>query len=47
MLLVRMARQQAINVTGQLQPKGDMAAFPRVKVFARLQLTAEEQKKWL
>lgn len=47
MLLVRIARQHAINVTAQLKPKGDPAAFPRVKVFARLQLTDEEQKKWL
>lgn len=47
MLLVRIARQHALNVTGQLKAKGDAAAFPRVKVFARLQLTDEEQKKWL
>lgn len=47
MLLVRVARQHALNVTGQLKPKGDPAAFPRVKIFARLQLTDEEQKKWL
>lgn len=47
MLLVRIARQNAINRTGQLKGKADPAAFPRVKVFARLQLTDEEQKKWL
>lgn len=47
MLLVRIARQQAINVTGQLKAKGDPLAFPRVKTFARLQLTDEEIEKWL
>ena len=47
MLLVRIARQQAINVTRQMPPKSDANAFPRVKVFARLQLTDEELAKWL
>ena len=47
MLLVRIARQRAINDTHQLGAKGDPLAFPRVKVFARLQLTDEEQKRWL
>ncbi|MFV0295881.1 MAG: 4Fe-4S dicluster domain-containing protein [Hyphomicrobiaceae bacterium] len=47
MLLVRIARQQAINTTGQFASKPDPTAFPRVKVFARLQLTDEEQKRWL
>ena len=42
MLLVRIAKQQAINGTGQLAAKLDAAAFPRVKAFARLQLTDEE-----
>ncbi len=47
MLLVRIARQQAINTTRQIAGKADALAFPRVKVFARLQLSDEEQKKWL
>ena len=47
MLLVRIARQRAINDTRQLGAKGDPLAFPRVKTFARLQLTDEEQKRWL
>jgi Fe-S oxidoreductase len=47
MLLVRIARQRAINDTRQLQAKHDSAAFPRVKIFARLQLTDEELAKWL
>ena len=47
MLLVRIAKQRAMSVTGQLQAKHDPAAFPRVKTFARLQLTDEELEKWL
>jgi len=47
MLLIRIARQHALNVTGQLPAKRDAAAFPRVKTFARLQLTDEELAKWL
>ncbi len=47
MLLIRIARQRAINDTRQLQPKYDQMAFPRVKTFARLQLTDEELAKWL
>ncbi|MBS0244352.1 MAG: hypothetical protein JSS20_19450, partial [Proteobacteria bacterium] len=47
MLLVRIARQQAINTTGQLPAKHDGQAFPRVKTFARLQLTDEELDAWL
>ena len=47
MLLVRIARQRAINDTKQLAGKSDAAAFPRVKTFARLQLTDEELKAWL
>lgn len=46
-LLVRVARQNALNVTRQITSKHDAAAFPRVKTFARLQLTDEEQKRWL
>lgn len=47
MLLIRIARQRAINDTQQLQPKYDQMTFPRVKTFARLQLTDEELSKWL
>ncbi len=47
MLLVRIARQQALGSTKQLAGKRDPTAFPRVKTFARLQLTDEELKKWL
>lgn len=47
MLLVRIARQHALNETNQLRPKADPTAFPRVKTFARLQLTDEELKRWL
>jgi ferredoxin len=47
MLLVRVARQQAINTTRQLQAKQDPTLFPRVKIFARLQLTDEELARWL
>ena len=47
MLLVRIARQQALVGTKQLAGKRDPTAFPRVKTFARLQLTDEELKKWL
>lgn len=47
MLLVRIARQRAINASRQLKAKADPTAFPRVKTFARLQLTDEELKKWL
>ena len=47
MLLVRIARQQALSGTKQLAAKHDPTAFPRVKTFARLQLTDEELKKWL
>jgi ferredoxin len=47
MLLIRIAKQRAINDTGQLEGKRDAYAFPRVKTFARLQLTEEELKKWL
>jgi Fe-S oxidoreductase len=47
MLLIRIAKQRAINVTRQLKAKADPTAFPRVKIFARLQLTDEELAKWL
>ena len=47
MLLVRIARQRALNDTRQLAAKHDPTAFPRVKAFARLQLTTEELERWL
>lgn len=47
MLLVRIAKQCALNTTGQLKAKHDPTAFPRVKTFARLQLTNEELDRWL
>ena len=47
MLLVRIAKQRALNGTNQLQAKQDPTLFPRVKAFARLQLTDEEQEQWL
>jgi Fe-S oxidoreductase len=47
MLLVRIARQNATNATRQLQPKYDQGLFPRVKTFARLQLSDDELDAWL
>jgi Fe-S oxidoreductase len=47
MLLVRIAKQQAINATRQLPAKQDPTYFPRIKTFARLQLSDEELDKWL
>ena len=47
MLLVRIAKQRAINETRQIQVKPDQMLFPRVKIFARLQLSDEELAKWL
>jgi len=47
MLLVRIAKQRAINDTRQLPSKADPSYFPRIKTFARLQLSDEELDKWL
>jgi ferredoxin len=47
MLLVRIAKQRALNETRQLPIKQDPTYFPRIKAFARLQLTDEELAKWL
>ena len=47
MLLVRIAKQRAINETQQLPVKQDPSYFPRIKTFARLQLSDEELEKWL
>ena len=46
MLLVRIAKQRALNDTQQLR-SGTTTYFPRIKTFARLQLTDEELAKWL
>ena len=47
MLLVRIAKQRALNDTRQLPVKHDPTYFPRIKIFARLQLSDEELAKWL
>jgi Fe-S oxidoreductase len=47
MLLVRIAKQRALNDTRQLPAKQDPTAFPRVKTYARLQLSDEELAKWM
>ena len=47
MLLVRIAKQRALNDTCQLPVKPDPTYFPRIKVFARLQLSDEELAEWL
>ena len=47
MLLVRIAKQRALNETRQLTAKQDPTLFPRVKIFARLQLSDEELAKWM
>ena len=47
MLLVRIAKQHALNDTRQLAAKNDPTLLPRVKIFARLQLSEEELAKWM
>lgn len=47
MLLVRIAKQHAINETRQISVKPDPTLFPRVKTYAQLQLTDEELDAWL
>jgi Fe-S oxidoreductase len=47
MLFVRIAKQRALNETHQLSVKPDPTYFPRIKTFARLQLTDEELEEWL
>src|SRR5215813_37138 len=47
MLLVRIAKQAALNATRQLPAKQDPTMFPRIKTFARLQLSDEELEKWM
>jgi L-lactate utilization protein LutB len=47
MLLIRIAKQRALNDTRQIAAKQDPTLFPRVKIFARLQLSNEELATWL
>ena len=47
MLLIRIAKQRALNDTRQLPAKNDPTLFPRVKIFARLQLSDEELAQWM
>lgn len=47
MLLVRIAKRRAVNDTRQLPAKQDPTFFPRLKVYARLQLSDEELGEWL
>ncbi len=47
MLLIRIAKQRAINATRQLSAKPDPSYFPRIKTFARMQLSHEEVEQWL
>jgi ferredoxin len=47
MLLVRIAKGRALNATHQLPAKQDPTMFPRIKIFARLQLSDEELAKWM
>ena len=47
MLLVRIAKRRALNDTHQLPAKQDPTMFPRIKIFARLQLSDEELAKWM
>ncbi|HXZ15010.1 MAG TPA: (Fe-S)-binding protein [Roseiarcus sp.] len=47
MLLIRIAKQHALNDTHQLSVRHDPTYFPRIKTFARLQLTDEELAEWL
>jgi hypothetical protein len=47
MLLVRIARQRALNDTRQIPANQDPTYFPRLKTYAQLQLTDEELAAWL
>jgi Fe-S oxidoreductase len=47
MLLVRIAKQHALNETHQINAKQDSTYFPRIKTFAQLQLSDEELAAWL
>jgi Fe-S oxidoreductase len=47
MLLVRIAKQRAVNETHQIPAKQDPTYFPRLKTYAQLQLSDEELAAWL
>ena len=47
MLLVRIAKQRALNETHQIPAKQDPTYFPRIKTYAQLQLSDEELSAWL
>jgi Fe-S oxidoreductase len=47
MLLVRIAKQNALNETHQIPAKQDPTYFPRLKTYAQLQLSDEEIAAWL
>jgi ferredoxin len=47
MLFIRIAKQRALNDTRQLPIKHDPTYFPRLKIFAQLQLSEEELTNWL
>ena len=47
MLLVRIAKQRALNETHQIPAKQDPTYFPRIKTYAQLQLSDEELAAWL
>ena len=47
MLLVRIAKQRALNETHQIPAKQDPTYFPRLKTYAQLQLSDEELAAWL
>jgi ferredoxin len=47
MLFIRIARQRALNDTWQLPIKQDPTYFPRLKIFAKLQLSEKELTDWL
>ena len=47
MLLVRIAKQRALNETHQIPAKQDPTYFPRLKTYAQLQLSDEELAVWL
>jgi Fe-S oxidoreductase len=47
MLLIRIAKQRALNEAHQIPAKQDPTYFPRLKTYAQLQLSDEELAAWL
>lgn len=47
MLLIRIAKQRALNERHQIPAKQDPTYFPRLKTYAQLQLSDEELAAWL